>query len=257
MGHPEGGHARLVSRRIPWLGPTRKRSPIVPHRVSAPSRERHLIIEIPHLRATITRAVVLAVETAVVPTLLFMLLLNVSGLVPGVLAVLGWSAFVISVRRLMRREVPHTLLLCTGMLVTRALFALVTSSAVVYVLQPVVGSVLMFLLFVGSAALGKPITARLARDFVHLPAELFAHRRVRKVFINVALMWGGSRLLDAAMTLGFLQWSIDAGLLSRGVFSSLLTALTIAVCAGHGWRSLRNLPDVTLRFARRPVPAAA
>ena len=34
----------------------------------------------------------------------------------------------------------------------RALFALVTSSAVVYVLQPVVGSVFMFLLFVGSAA---------------------------------------------------------------------------------------------------------
>lgn len=216
-----------------------------------------MVIEIPHLRATITRAVVLALETAVVPTLLFMLLLNVAGLVPGVLAVLGWSAFVIGLRRLMRREVPHTLLLCTGMLMARALFALVTSSAVVYVLQPVVGSVFMFLLFVGSAAFGKPITARLARDFVHLPAELFAHRRVRKVFVNVALMWGGSRLLDAAMTLDFLQWSIDAGLLSRGVFSSLLTALTIAACAGHGWRALRNLPDVTLRFARKPVAQAA
>lgn len=225
--------------------------------VPAPSRERHLVIEIPHLKSTITRAVVLALETAVVPTLLFMLLLNVSGLVPALLAVLGWSAFVVGLRRLMRREVPHTLLLSTGMLVARALFTLITSSAVVYVLQPVVGSILMFLLFVGSAALGKPITARLARDFVHLPAELFAHRRVRKVFVNVALMWGGSRLIDAAMTLGFLQWSLDAGLLSRGVLSGLLTALTIAACAGHGWRALRKVPDVTLRLARRPEPAPA
>ncbi len=236
--------------------PRPERTPIVPCLAAEPSHERHLVIEIPHLRSTITRAVVLALETAVVPTLLFMVLLNVAGLAPGLLGVLGWSAFVIGLRRLMRRQVPHTLLLATGMLVARALVALITSSAVVYVLQPVVGSVFMFLLFVGSAVLGKPITERLARDFVHLPAELFAHRRVKKVFVNVALMWGGSRLLDAAMTFGFLQWSIDAGLLSRGVFSGLLTALTIAVCAAHGWRSLRSLPDVTLRLSRRsdPVP---
>lgn len=237
--------------------PRPERSLIVPHLAPEPSDDRHLVIEIPHLRATITRAIVMALETAVVPTLLFMLLLNLAGLVPGLLAVLGWSAFVIGLRGVMRRKVPHTLLLATGMLVARALFALVTSSAVVYVLQPVVGSLFMFLLFVGSAVLGRPITARLARDFVHLPAELFAHRRVQKVFVNVALMWGGSRLLDAAMTWGFLQWSIDAGLLSRGVFSGLLTALTIAVCAAHGWRRLRSLPDVTLRLARRPTPAPA
>nr|WP_157606586.1 hypothetical protein [Saccharomonospora cyanea] len=228
---------------------------MVPHNASDSSDDRRLVIEIPHLRATITHAVVLALETAVVPTLLFMLLLNVAGLVPGLVAVLGWSAFVIGMRRLLRRQVPHTLLLATGMLVARALFALVTSSAVVYVLQPVVGSVFMFLLFVGSAMLGKPITARLARDFVHLPAELFAHQRVQKVFVNVALMWGGSRLLDGAMTLAFLQWSVDAGLFSRGVLSGLLTALTIAICAGHGWRSLRSLPDVTLRLGRKPTPA--
>lgn len=246
-----------MSRRPPPAWPRPERNTIVPTTVSTPSHERHLLIEIPHLRATITRAVVLALETAVVPTLLFMLLLNLAGLVPGLLAVLGWSAFVVGLRRLMRREVPHTLLLATGMLVARAIVALITSSAVVYVLQPVVGSVLMFMLFVGSAVLGKPITERLARDFVHLPTELFANRRVKKVFVNVALMWGGSRLLDAAMTLGFLQWGVDAGLFSRGVLSGLLTALTIAVCAAHGWRKLRSLPGVTLRLSRKPEPAAA
>nr|WP_051442334.1 hypothetical protein [Saccharomonospora iraqiensis] len=217
--------------------------------------DRHLVIEIPHLRATASRAVVLALETAVVPTVLFMLLLNFTSLVPAAAGVLGWSAFVIGLRRMLRRDVPHTLLLASGMLVSSAVFALITSSAAVYVLQPVVGSLLMFLLFVGSAVIGRPITARLARDFIHLPAELFAHRTVRRVFVNVALMWGGSRLIDAAMTYGFLQWSLDAGLLSRGVLSGLFTALTIAVCAGHGWRRLRGLPDVTLRMARPPEPA--
>lgn len=221
----------------------------------APSPERPLVIEIPHLRATVGRALILLLETVIVPTLLFMLLLKFAGLVPGLAAVMGWSAFVIGARRLMRKELPHTLLLSTGMLMGRAIVALITSSAVVYVLQPVVGSVLMFVLFVGSAILGKPITARLAKDFVHLPAELFSHKTVRRVFVNVALLWGGSRLLDAAMTIGFLRWGVEAGLLSRGVLSGLLTAVTIAVCAAHGWRRLRKVPNVVLRLAQRPAAA--
>ncbi|TWE29036.1 hypothetical protein FHX69_1706 [Prauserella muralis] len=226
------------------------------HRRSS-SPERHLVIEIPHLRATITRALVIALETAVIPTLLLMLLLHYVGLIAGLAAVLGWCAFVVGTRRMLGRGLPQTLLLCTGMLAGKATLALVTSSAVVYVLQPAIGSVLMFVLFVGSAAMGKPITERLARDFVHLPAELFTNKTVRRVFINVALLWGGSRLIDAAMTIGFLHWSVEAGLFSRGVFSGLLTALTIAVCASHGWRKLSNLPDVTLRLGKKPVAAAA
>jgi hypothetical protein len=223
--------------------------------------ERHLVIEIPHLRGTLSRAFVLLLETVIVPSVLLAVLLHFVGLVPALCAVLGWSAFVIGARRMMRRDLPRTLLLCTGMLVSRACVALITSSAVVYVLQPALGSVLMFLVFVGSAVIGRPITVRLARDFVRLPAELFAHRTVNRVFVEVALMWGGSRLIDAAMTIGFLHWGVEAGLLSRGVLSGLLTALTIAVCAGHGWRKLRRVPGLTLRMGKRvpaePVAASA
>jgi hypothetical protein len=210
-----------------------------------------MVIEIPHLRGTLARAVVLLLETVIVPSVLLALLLHFAGLVPALCAVLGWSALVIGARRLFRRDLPRTLLLCTGMLVSRACFALITSSALVYVLQPALGSVVMFLIFVGSAVIGRPITARLAKDFVRLPAELFAHRTVNRVFVEVAFLWGGSRLLDAAMTLGFLHWGVEAGLLSRGVLSGLLTALTVAICAGHGWRKLRRVPGLTLRMGPR------
>lgn len=226
------------------------------HRTSA-EKARHLVIEIPHVRATVLRAFALLLETVVVPTLLLMTLLHYVGLVAALGGVLGWSAFVIGIRRMLRMDVPHTLWLCTGMLVSKAAIALATSSAVVYVLQPALGSVLMFLVFVGSAAIGKPVTERLARDFVHLPKEVFTNRTVKQVFVTVALVWGGSRLVDAGITLGFLQWGVEAGLFSRGVFSGLLTVLTIAICAGHGWRKLRGLPDVTLRFLPRPAPVVS
>jgi hypothetical protein len=64
----------------------------------------------------------------------------------------------------------------------------------------------------------------------------------------VAIVWGISRVIDAGMSLGLLHFGVDFGLLSRGLFSGLLTALTIGVCAAWGVRALRRMPGVTLRL---------
>ncbi|MDQ7905770.1 hypothetical protein RB614_14720 [Phytohabitans sp. ZYX-F-186] len=215
----------------------------------------HVVIEIGELRPALGRAARLFLETVLVPTALLYVLLHTAGLAAGLGAVLGWCALTVTVRWVLGRHLPGTLLLCVGMLCGRACVALVLSSALVYVLQPVVGSIFMALLFLGSAAVGRPITMRLARDFVTLPAHLFHRPGVRRMFTQVALLWGGSRLLDAALTLTLLRFGLDAGLLSRGVFSGLLTVLTILACTGWGWRCLRRLPGISVHL-RAPVPAA-
>jgi hypothetical protein len=215
----------------------------------------HVVIELGELRPALQRAARLFVETVLVPTALLYVLLHTAGLVAGLAAVLGWCTLTVAVRFVSGRHLPGTLLLCVGMLCGRAVVALILSSALVYVLQPVVGSLFMALLFLGSAALGRPITMRLARDFVSLPAHLFHRPGVRRMFTQVALLWGGSRLLDAALTLTLLRFGLDAGLLSRGVFSGLLTGLTILACTGWGWRCLRRLPGISIHL-RAPVAAA-
>jgi hypothetical protein len=213
-----------------------------------------VIIELGALRPALLRAGRMFLETAAIPTLLLFTLLHTVGLVAGLSAVLGWCVLTVGVRWISGRRLPGTLVLCAGMLCTRACVALILSSALVYLLQPVAGSIVMAVLFLGSAALGRPITIRLARDFVALPAHLFHHPGVRRMFTQVALLWGAGRLIDAGMSIGFLHWSLDAGLLSRGVFSGLLTATMIVVCAGWGWRCLRRLPGITLRL-RAPLAA--
>jgi hypothetical protein len=213
------------------------------------------VIEIGGLRPTVLRAARLLVETVLVPTALLAVLLHTTGLVTGLSAVLGWCFLTVAVRWLQGRRLPGTLLLCVAMLTSRSCVALVMSSAVVYLLQPAVGSAIMALLFLGSAAIGRPVTARLARDFIALPAHLFHRHGVRRMFTQVSLVWGGSRLVDAGMSIGFLHWGVDAGLLSRGVFSGVLTVMTVIACACWGWRCLHRLPGITLRL--HPHPSAA
>lgn len=211
-------------------------------------------VEIAALRPTLIRAGRLLIETVIVPSLLMAVLLRMSGLVAAVSAALGWTALVVAVRWISDRRMPGTVLLCAGMISTRAAFALITSSAVVYLVQPLMASCFMALLFLGSALIGKPITERLARDFVNLPAEVLNRRAVRRLFTEVAILWGLSRLADAGMNLSFLHWSgVSAGLLSRGLLSPVLTGLSIALCTWWGVRSFRR-EGITLRLAGRPHP---
>lgn len=217
--------------------------------------EHHVVIEVGELRPALIRAARLFLETVLVPTALLFVLLHTAGLVAGLCAVLGWCVVAVSIRWIGGRHVPGTLLLCVGMLCGRACLALVLSSALVYLMQPVIGSAFMAVLFLGSAAIGRPVTIRLARDFVKLPPHLFQRRGTRRVFTQVALLWGTSRLLDVGLSLVVLHWGLDAGLLSRGLFSGLLTAVTVVVCTFWGWRSMRRIPGVTLRL-RPPVMAA-
>ncbi|GIF71575.1 hypothetical protein [Asanoa siamensis] len=192
-----------------------------------------------------------------VPTGLLYILLHTAGLLPALIAVIGWSVGTVTIRWITGRHLPGTLLVCTGAMVARASVSLALSSALIYFVQPVIASVFMAALFLGSALLGRPITMRLARDFVHLPAHLHSHPGLRRVFMQTAALWGLGRLVDAGMSLGFLHIGLDAALLSRGVLSGVLTVVMVGVCALWGIRALRRMPDVTFNFGRKSTPAPA
>lgn len=206
------------------------------------------VIELGDLRPTLLRGLRLLLETAIVPTLLLYGCMVTVGAFPGLVAVLAWCVVTVAVRMATVRRVPGTLLLVITLLMARTGIALALSSVYVFLLQPIAGSMLMAILFIGSAVVGRPITMRLAQDFVHLPERLIGDERVRRMFVQVSLLWGLSRLLDAAMSLGVLHFGITAGVFSRGVFSGVLTALSIGVCAYFGWTRLHRIEGVTLRF---------
>ena len=216
----------------------------------AAAPEEELVVEIHGVRRTILHALRLFAETVVVPTLLITLLLPLTNLVIALSAALGWCYLAVLFRWIRGHQMPGTMMLCVSMLSGRAALALATGSAFIYLLQPALGSGIMALLFLGSAAVGRPVTMRLARDFVHLPSHVLVRKPVRRMFAQVALLWGLGRLLDAVMSVSFLHWSVNAGLVSRGVLSPALTVLTVAACTLWGWRAMRR---EGIRFRFRPA----
>ena len=227
-----------------------------PERRTGEAPATAMAIEIGGLRRTLWRAGRLFAESVVVPTALLATLLHVVGLRGALAAAVGWCALTALVRWIGERRVPGTLLVCASVLAGRSSLALATSSAMVYLLQPVVGSSAMALLFLGSALVGRPVTVRLARDFVQFPAQLLRQRGVRRMFTQVALLWGGSRLIDAGMSVGFLSLGLEAGLLSRAVLSPVLTVLSVVACTLWGRRALRR-EGVRVSFSGRGALANA
>jgi uncharacterized membrane protein len=205
-----------------------------------------LIIHLPPLKPAMLNAGRLLAETALIPTLLFAVVLRGFGLASALIASLCWCYFVVGMHAMRARRVPGTLLLCAGMITTRTAASLLTSSAFIYLVQPVIGSICMAFFFLGSAFVGKPITVRLARDFVHIPSHLVDRGNVQRMFRDVALLWGASRLISAGLSLGMMHSSVSAGLMARGVIAPVLTVVSVLACAAWGWRCL-SLDGVSLR----------
>lgn len=218
--------------------------------------EANLVLVISDLRPTLLRALRLLLETVIVPTVLLLTLIHTAGLYIALGATMGWLFLAVAARCVARRRMPGTLFVSISIMSGRALIALATSSAFIYMMQPIVGSICMGLLFLGSALAGRPVTMRLARDFIAIPAHILNRRGVRRMFNQVALLWGISRIMDAGMNFGFLHLGIDAGLLSRGFLSPVLSLLTCGVSIMWGMRALRR-DGVRLQIRPAAVPAAA
>jgi hypothetical protein len=212
-----------------------------------------LVVDLPPLRPVLLNGVRLVIETMVVPTALLYVTLHARGLIAGLSAAMGWYYLCVTARWIRSRGMPGRLAATTNAFTTGACATLATSSALLaYLIQPILGSCCMAAVFLGSAVIRRPVTAKLAMELVRLPAHIFGHPDVGRVLRHLALLWGISRLADAGISFGLVQSGVDTGLLSRGVLSPVLTMSSVLLCAAWGWRSLHT-NGVRLRLAAAPT----
>ena len=76
-----------------------------------------------------------------------------------------------------------------------------TSGTFMYFLQPVVGTLVLAAVFLGSVFVGRPIIGRLASDFCPLSPEIANRPAVLRLFSGLTLLWAGVHFFSAATTL--------------------------------------------------------
>jgi hypothetical protein len=212
----------------------------------------------PAPRAALRHAVPVVLEGVVGPLALFYLVLLTAGFRGALIAALAWSYLALG-RRMWRRERVSMLLFMGTVLITvRTAISFITGSAFLYFAQPTAGTIVIALVLVGSAVLGRPFTHRFAHDFCPICPELLARPRVRQFFIRISLMWASVLLLNAGLVLWLLVTSsLHAFVLERTAVTWGLTAGAIFFSITRFVAAMRR-DGITVQWGAKaalPVPA--
>ena len=198
-------------------------------------------------------------ENTLAPLVVFYVALVTLGHTWAFVSALALCYLTVAVRLVLRKGVPAMLLLGVVLMTARAAIALATGSIFLYFLQPSLGNFAIGALFLTTVALGRPLVARLAREFCGIPDEVVTHHRLRTFFRQVSLIWAGVFCVNGAVAIWMLV-SVPIG--QYIVFSTSSSTGVILLGIGTSlWlfrRSMRRA-GMQIRFGERllggPVPA--
>jgi hypothetical protein len=183
--------------------------------------------------------------------LLSTITMQVAGLAATALVTLVWTYSASVWHRLRHGVVPGLLVLRMVTDTLKVAATIATGSATVFFLQPSASTMGVALLCLGSVLVGRPIGARIARDY--LPDEALSGRTDGTAFTQITLWWGA---MKAASALGgvivFTHTPLETFLLLRPVVGWSASGLG---AAGTAWLWTRSRPRATVRpLPTLPVP---
>ncbi len=201
----------------------------MPTVLDAPPEEA---LVIPSLLQLGRRAIPQAIEAAIAPAALFLVVATFGNDSLAIGAALAWAFALIAWRLVTHRRVPGIMVLAGVTLVVRSVLALVAGSTFLYFLQPTVGGACLAGAFLVSVRLDRPLARRFAGDFCFIPHHVLADLRVHHFFRRNSVMWGVFGLAKTAVALWLLT-SQPTGIyvVTKTVLSIAFTVVLVAVSA--------------------------
>ena len=134
---------------------------------------------------------------------------------------------------------PGLVLLGAVTITARSAIAVGTGSTFLYFLQPMLGTALVATAFLASVLTGRPLAARLARDFCPIPEHVASAAPMRRFFVQITLLWAVTELVIAAVAITLLlSESVGVFVVTRTVSSLVITGLAIGASVGWFQRTM-------------------
>ena len=196
------------------------------------------------------------IEASLVPAAVFYLLLGRVGMAWALLACLTWSYGAIARRALTGRRLPTILVAAAALTTLRTVAGLLSGSMFVYLVQPVLGTLVLAAAFALSVVCGRPLLVRLVADFCPVSSEVMADEAVRSILSRLTVAWAGVHLLNGLLTAILLLFTpLGVFLLVKVAGTYVVTAA--AVTASLLWGRRAGLAHgIHLTMEPRPLAAA-
>jgi hypothetical protein len=212
-------------------------------------------IHLGRLTPTVVNGIWLVVETVVVPAILLFAFVGAGHDMAGLVTVFGWRSACILARWSRGHRVPATVWMAFALFAARTVSSLAVTSVAVYLWQPVIMSALTGGMFVVAAFGKRPLTLRLAHDFVHLPAPVAANPRVRHLFRDLTLILGVTHLASAFVCAWAMRLPTDATVAVHGGLGVACSLVSVGGCVGWGLWRVSRIPALRVRLGDAPVSA--
>jgi hypothetical protein len=206
------------------------------------------------LRVVARRAVPNLIEATLVPVLLFYVAMFAAGVWVAFGFALAWSYGALARRALLGHPLPPILVLSTVALTVRTAIALGSGSTFIYFFQPVLGTLAMAGVFLGSIAVRRPLVARLATDFWPLTPDVTEHPAVVRLFRGLTVLWAGVYAATAITTFVLLQTLPMSSFLAAKMLTGYLitgTAIMITIAWSITTARRENLVHAVTACARQ------
>lgn len=202
----------------------------------------HAPFALPRLTALIKQAVPRLLEGVVAPLAVFYAALAVLGLRGALMAAVAWVYLGVLWRLVRRQPVPGTMILAAIAITVRTLLGLWSGSAVVYFIQPELGTICISMVLLASVRMRRPLVQRLTLDYIHLPSFVLRHERVRRFFARITLLWAFVLLVNSSVSIWLLlHQSIGTYLLVRTTAVAVISGLAFLASVWAFRRVLQRL----------------
>jgi intracellular septation protein A len=188
------------------------------------------------------------------PLLAFWLGWKLGGLAPGIalsslVAVVAWLYE-------RKRERPGLMSrISLVFVVVPALLGLFSGSEIAFLAPPVLLNLFFGLVFLGSAAIGRPLAGVFAAEMTDLPPEVRASRTYRVVFGQISAVWGTYMVVRSIVRLVLLvQVGVDGFIVINGVTGVPLMAALMTWSVWYGTRAFRKSEEWGWAFEPAPAP---
>ncbi len=205
---------------------------------------------LPPVRAAIRQAGPHILEATLGPTACFLTGRALWGIDGALALALGWTGACVGLRQLRGRRMSGLLLIGMTTLLLRAAVSLAMQSERAYLIAPALVTIVMGIVYIGSAVTSKPLLARVIGDLVPRSWLDADDPHISRLCRIGSVVWGGEQVISAIVSLGMIARLPTATYMVVHEFVSwLICGAVIAAVVPFFWSDVR-----AVRAARMTLP---